>query len=1008
MRVIRSVLMMCVIAGGLDVLACGMTNPARHTNPDGSLGGFVSERAKVATTVHVDPGAKVCDSAWVEGNARILDSAVVKEQAWIRSFAIIRGRAVIAGRAYVEGIQNYPAIVEGNARVYGNGHILVGTTVTDNAVVYGSANIESSTVSENAEVCEDVRIDQETITDNYFCSEDGEISRINIVPETYKEGFVNKLAATVKFSARQYLFNRDASSFKVFINGNEVPSESVQISLSQISFTPGELQKEGWNTFRFEGIDQHQKKISTDDIRIFVGGSSKEIDINFENGSFEQQMKVEVIYRSLEDELRGLAKYHNGKLILEGLSEALDYYSVRLSAVGDQAFITENYSAIDQIPETLNAYSFPAFAVNDFSFEQGLAGWKISHSGNVSIVPESGKKGLEIVASESERVEVSKRFKLPKSIGALNFGVRLPVLSRVMRAQEGAIDIFIVALKDKSIISTSYNVASEEGFDKALTAFNKYGGTDVVFFLRAHPSLSLAKADESTRVDPPTPQGAAIIFKPYHFTPYNLPKKKKPQMSFSKSFNEEDVCEQKKTYQGNSQIAVYGGEGIDYFSVGDVFSMGPQLVHNRIHAELEIVNGFKANVADMYLVGEQGGIPKFQVSFKNSECGLQHFEALPNPGTSLTKRSLHPFGHTFSVPFSETMAPNVNPMIPITLYTMVALTDGTTIKSNKFYPKPLVSLPLVPEVTTFGGFDDYSSKGSGLARVGGDKWILPGYVAEVASLVEGTGWKVNDMSKANGGYFHPHARHQTGIDADISDGFNLALITGVTQWQSVLDRIESFILANEGMFHRLETLFLTRSQDAKGELSAIDVKYVMSRLDYRCLGSTVKRYVDMASALEEKTLLRDEKGHFDHLHFAFNPPDVLGIPQTRPIEPPGGVDIDSLEFSFNHDGELDIKPRSESNLDDVKVLWRYQEQPGFTNPDAGVQYGRWYKKSFDVETTGATIANEGIRYLHITFADMNTGGCFARTLELDLSNKMQSWKYQRGRNENAWKLVKVK
>ena len=44
---------------------------ARHTNPDGSEGGFVATTAVVAKTAFVGPKAKVCGKARVLGDARV-------------------------------------------------------------------------------------------------------------------------------------------------------------------------------------------------------------------------------------------------------------------------------------------------------------------------------------------------------------------------------------------------------------------------------------------------------------------------------------------------------------------------------------------------------------------------------------------------------------------------------------------------------------------------------------------------------------------------------------------------------------------------------------------------------------------------------------------------------------------------------------------------------------------------------------------------------------------------
>jgi len=54
----------------------------QHTNPDGTVGGWVADSASVASTAYVGPNAwvfgnaEVFGNAWVRGNARIATGAV--------------------------------------------------------------------------------------------------------------------------------------------------------------------------------------------------------------------------------------------------------------------------------------------------------------------------------------------------------------------------------------------------------------------------------------------------------------------------------------------------------------------------------------------------------------------------------------------------------------------------------------------------------------------------------------------------------------------------------------------------------------------------------------------------------------------------------------------------------------------------------------------------------------------------------------------------------------------
>src|SRR5690554_4935825 len=134
--------------------ACEMISPVRHTNPDSTVGGLVSSKAKVSPTAYIGYDAKVCDSAWVDGNARILDRAIIQGNAWIKEFSTVKGNAVVGDNVVVWGNQGYPVVIEGEASVYENARILAGTRISGQSNVYGNVSLTSSEVSEKARVCE--------------------------------------------------------------------------------------------------------------------------------------------------------------------------------------------------------------------------------------------------------------------------------------------------------------------------------------------------------------------------------------------------------------------------------------------------------------------------------------------------------------------------------------------------------------------------------------------------------------------------------------------------------------------------------------------------------------------------------------------------------------------------------------------------------------------------------------------------------------------------------------
>ena len=84
----------------------------RHTNPDGTTGGWVANTAFVSPTAFVGEDAKVyqyarlCDNASITGNAQAYGSAYIGGNAHIYGQARIHGEVLISGEAYISGYAN--------------------------------------------------------------------------------------------------------------------------------------------------------------------------------------------------------------------------------------------------------------------------------------------------------------------------------------------------------------------------------------------------------------------------------------------------------------------------------------------------------------------------------------------------------------------------------------------------------------------------------------------------------------------------------------------------------------------------------------------------------------------------------------------------------------------------------------------------------------------------------------------------------------------------------------
>jgi len=81
---------------------CNNAVPAyRHTNPDGSIGGWVAETALVEPTVYIAPDAQVFEYASVKGNAKILHESYVCEFATVQDSAVVDDYSMVCGNSFI-------------------------------------------------------------------------------------------------------------------------------------------------------------------------------------------------------------------------------------------------------------------------------------------------------------------------------------------------------------------------------------------------------------------------------------------------------------------------------------------------------------------------------------------------------------------------------------------------------------------------------------------------------------------------------------------------------------------------------------------------------------------------------------------------------------------------------------------------------------------------------------------------------------------------------------------
>ena len=146
----------------------------RHRNPDGSVGGWC------ANTARVDASAWVSGKAQVFGEARVSGEAWVSEEARVSGEAHVFGEARVSGEAWVFGKAQVfgEAWVSGEARVSGEAQVIqVGPVGSRNAMltVYATKDgprcttgcFEDHTLAELLAACEETHGADAVHTRNY-------------------------------------------------------------------------------------------------------------------------------------------------------------------------------------------------------------------------------------------------------------------------------------------------------------------------------------------------------------------------------------------------------------------------------------------------------------------------------------------------------------------------------------------------------------------------------------------------------------------------------------------------------------------------------------------------------------------------------------------------------------------------------------------------------------------------------------------------------------------------
>ncbi len=115
----------------------------RHTNPDGTVGGFVESTALVDRNVYVSQKALILGLAQVLDNAQILDRTQVCDNARVSGNARVCGNAVVESHAQVcdNAMVGNNSVISGNVKVFGSAEVygevwLVGNAQISKGILY--------------------------------------------------------------------------------------------------------------------------------------------------------------------------------------------------------------------------------------------------------------------------------------------------------------------------------------------------------------------------------------------------------------------------------------------------------------------------------------------------------------------------------------------------------------------------------------------------------------------------------------------------------------------------------------------------------------------------------------------------------------------------------------------------------------------------------------------------------------------------------------------------------
>lgn len=978
-----------VIAYSSQVFSCA-TESRRHINPDGTQGGLVSLTAKVSNKAFISFDSKVCDHVVVEADSKILNGSQILERAWIRSNVVVSEESTVKGAALLWGQTSRSIVqIKGRSTVEGDVKLSNGTIISESSHIYGSVHLADVIVKSNSEVCGNFIISDLKIDDSYFCDNSTyEFSRSDVSLLNYKEEAFNSRTKNLEFKlSNGNSFDKD-NTF-VSINDRVLAYPELKIYRNFITLSPEAL-SEGVNDINILGKDHHNKVLRARSFKVLIGSGTKSFVL--QNFDYSEDLNVNAVYIYDEQEYEGKAKIINGDVVLYNLPSNFERLEVVLKGVNAKFLLFERFN-IFQAPDSLPLTTLPSHVDNFLNFENDLHGWQISDPAAVILESNVENKTLKIFPQYDRRVEVIKRVKLSSDYVAVqmnsNFG--LPIVKRFF-SPNYSVDIFIGPV-NRNLAPQFVTVNSDNSLDDAIeTAAVKTTNdqTEFLIFYRINPLTTNAVFLE----DPFQIDGGEIPIRFIDFRPTNLIAKNPPIEGFritpTNNMENEDFDCNHESFHDPGLKYVKDKSSLNFLSVG-LSPLMPSVIENRIFGSIFFHSVKRSDFDDAYSVRleiRQGD--KFIISTL-SKCQAQALNNFPKDSMAyspLVNSIAYPL---FNISFSELLAAQFSYDRNVRMQIILNLKNGETLKS------PVRSLKLLkafqkPLSFRYGHSEHYDIEGTSnaeLPRMGGDKWIVPAYeviLAEILDIFQGE-WKVNDLTKLNGGNYEPHQVHEAGIDADISYEYNFDSFITATQWKNSLDKIEYFLneILKSGHIGYVRDIYITK------------FKPVENRFNNRCFGQDFPgdstRAVDLFTNNGEKSLLLNRKDHKDHLHLRFNHATYSPVSHPYFPESPGDFDLDDLWFELSP--ELDfwvfIKQEVKDDFLKRKVLWRLQEKNGFEDQTMTVTFGteRWTDITAPQKTK--KIERKNIRaapifYFYASAVNDENGKCFQREVELDLGD----------------------